>query len=256
MALSRHNAATGQSSSTNTVSATLTAAIGEIIVIQVSLEDVSGAVKTVTGVSDGTANVYAKRFSASATGAAEPAFAASEGFEVWWAYVANTLTTATVSATFSAGIDDAVAVVAGYQGFTGTAYQTNPWDTNASLPKTAQSAAETVASATGISTTSTAGILLAGLGSCHANAPALPAAPTGFSLAGQLLNGGASNAVHGNLWDEVYSSAQSSITVTTTGNNVNGWIFWVDALTIPAAATTNPSRIIQVRQSIQRAANW
>lgn len=247
MALSRHNAATGQASGSTTVSATLTAAIGEIIIVLVDQEITSGAVLTVTGVSDGTANVYAKRFSASATGAAEPLYGASEGFEVWWAYAANTLTAASVTVTLSGTMDDAVIVVAGYQGFTGTAYQTNPWDTNASLPKTAQAATNTAASATGITTTSTAGILLAGHGTLDFGQ--IPSAPTGFSLAGQLTNAGGANSAQGGLFDSVYSSAQSSITVTTTGQSTSGWIFYVDALTIPAggggaASVTSPTLLM------------
>lgn len=241
MALSRHNSNTGSSSGSSTVAATLSASIGEIIVVVVNNEDVSGAVKTVTGISDGTGNVYAKRFSATQTGASEPRFGASEGFEVWWAYAANALSTSTITATLSASTDDAVIIVAGYQGFTGTAYQTAPWDTDASLPKTAQgTSGSTTATASGISTTSTAGILLAGAGTVS-DASQFPPPPSGFSQAGSITNSGGSNSVQAALFDEVYASAQSSITVTV-GTATSGWIFYVDALTVPAggAAAQTP----------------
>jgi hypothetical protein len=241
-AISLHNSATGQSSDpATTVSATLTAAAGEIVIVEVNNEVVSGAVKTVTGISDGTTNVYTRRFSASQ--APEPFAGASEEFEVWWAYVANPLTAATITATLSGTIDDAVIITAGYQGFTGTAYQTNPWDTNASLPKTAQSAAVSFASVSGVSTNSTAGTLIAGLGSLDSQTPG---DPTGFSLVGQLKNTGATNEVQGTLWNEAYSSAQSSVTVTTTAGT-NGWIFYVDALTSPAGGGGATGRIIRIR---------
>lgn len=235
MAISLHNSASASISTASSLSANLTAAIGEIVVVSIAQEDVSGAVKTVLSISDGTANVYAKRFSASASGAAEPAFGASEGFEVWWAYVANTLTLGTITVTMSAAIDDAVVIVAGYQGFTGTAYQTAPWDTNAFLPKTAQATTTSAATASGISTTSTAGMLLAG--ACSSDFSQTQAAPSGFTLVQSLVNSGASNAEQNGLFQLSYSSAQSSITVTDTGPS-KGWIFYVDALTDQGSGVT------------------
>src|SRR5260221_14224078 len=111
MAISLHNSnsATPGGASPLTGPA-LTAAIGEIVVIQIDHESVSGTVPTVSSISDGTGNVYAKRVSA--TRAPDPIYSASEGFEVWWAYVANTLTASTISVSRSASVDDAVIIAA------------------------------------------------------------------------------------------------------------------------------------------------
>lgn len=251
MALSRHNAATGSSSGTTTVSASLSVTVGEIVVVHVNQEVVSGAVKTITGVSDGV-NTYAKRYSDSVTGAGEPKWGSSERMEVWWAYATQTATLGIV-ATFSATIDDAAIAVAGYQGFTGTAYQTNPWDANASLPKTANSTSGT-ATVSGVSTDSTAGILIAAFGS--ADDGALPSVPTGFSLAGEVRNTGGTNAIMVSLSDKVYSSAQAAATVAMTGTAPLGWIFCVDALTIPAGASGIPNKIYQTNFAVKRAAHY
>lgn len=229
-AITLHNSyVNNASSSTSTLTGggTITASIGEIEVVTVSHESVSGAVPTVTSVSDGTANVCIKRFAA--TQKPEPMFGASEGFEVWWCYVANALTGATITVQMSAAIDDAVVIVAGYQGFTGTNYQTNPWDSNISLPGTAQSASATPSapSVTGVSTTSTAGMLLSGQ---VTSSSSTTTTPSGWTLVKTAFNSGASNQVQGILSDLAYASAQSGITVTG-GAGLEGWIFWVDALT-------------------------
>lgn len=232
----------------------LTALIGEIVVVTINHESVSGTVPTVSSVSDGTANVYAKRFSA--TQKPEPQFGASEGIEVWWAYAANALVAATITVTMSAAIDDAVVIAAGYQGFTGTAYQTAPWDANASLPKTAQSASATPSTptVTGLSTTSTAGMLLAGVVTCGGNGVMSP--PTGYTQVQQVQNTGASNQVRGILFNKAYSSINSSITVAT-GSGDEGWIFWVDALTDQGSGPSAPiGKLIQANQSIKRASYW
>lgn len=232
MAISRHNSASGSFSSSSSGSATLTAAIGEIVVLQAAQEKTTGAVATVSSISDGTGNVYAKRFSASQ--APTPTFNASQGHEVWWTYVANTLTAASITVTLSGAIDDATILVAGYQGFTGTAYQTNPWDTNASLPATAQSTGTSLPTLSGVSTDSTAGMLLMGMSSVPTNA--VPDPPVGFTaLTGSpVLNNGAVLAMQGQFADLAYSSAQSAASFTMQGVSANGWIFYVDALTIPA----------------------
>lgn len=257
MALSRHNSVKGNSSTTASLTATgFTAAIGEIVVVHITHEQTSGAVKTVSTVGDGTANVYTKRFSASQV--PEPVSSASEGHEVWWAYVANTLTTATITVTMSAAIDDATVIVSGYQGFTGTAYQTAPWDTNASLPATAQNnVGASLATVSGVSTTSTAGMLLAGFTSVDTSHS--PLEPSGFTEVQRAINNGAVLSIQGALADSVYSSAQSSGTIaqqTSGGGSCIGWIFWVDALTIPSGATANPSRSINVSQAVKRSSFW
>lgn len=239
MAISLHNSGVATPSGLSVlVGPSIAASIGEIIVVQLNHEAVSGAVPIITGISDGTANVYHKRFAA--TQAPEPIFGASEGFEVWWAYAANALTGLTpISVTLSASTDDAVVVAAGYQGFTGTAYQTAPWDTNVSIPATAQSTGATsVGSVSGVSTTSTAGMLLFGHGSCDWNlSPPGPGAPTGFTLVQRATNTGGSNANQGNLFGKAYTSAQSSVTITTTSpSTTQGWIVWADALTDQGAA--------------------
>lgn len=234
MAITLHNSALNNSASgTTTIAATLTASIGEIVVVKVTNEAVSGAVKTVSTVSDGTANVYHKRFSA--TQVPEPGFGASEGFEIWWAYAANALVAATITATMSGTFDDAVMIVAGYQGFTGTAYQIVPWDINISLPATAQdnTASITTPTVSGVSTTSTAGMLLAGYATTFNG---FPAAPTGFTLVQQGFNSNGTNEITGGLFGKVYALAQSSVTIATTTNAVRGWIIWADALTDQGSA--------------------
>lgn len=250
MAISRHNSGvTTPSGLSVLVGPTIVAAIGEIIVVEVSQEVPSGAALTVSSISDGTANVYHKRFSA--TQAPEPLFGGSAGFEVWWAFAANALSgVLPITVTMSGTVDDAVVIGAGYQGFTGTAYQTNPWDSNVSLPATAQNTStQTRPTISGVSTTSTAGMVLLGGGTCEFNNTPQVGPPTGFTTVQDGTNGGGSNAMQGALWDFAYSSAQSSATYTTV--NVppstlgwTGWIVWADALTDQGAAP--PPTIVSV----------
>src|ERR1700674_2204881 len=97
MALSRHNSVISTPSSTSTPTVTsFTAAIGEIVVVQIAHAEVT-TIATVSSISDGTANVYAKLFAASRAPAAE--YNAAMGIEIWWAYCANTLTSATITIT-------------------------------------------------------------------------------------------------------------------------------------------------------------
>lgn len=235
MAISIRNSAQGISSSTSSLaSTTISATIGDIIVIQINHEATTGnPVRTVSSIGDGTANVYTQRFAASQSPAGS---GAAEGFEVWWAYVANTMTAATITVTMSGNIDDATVIAAAYQGFTGTAYHTAPWDINASLPATAQSLILSQPTVTGVSTTSTVGMLLFGWGSLSTNSSV--GAPAGFTEEQRAINNGAVLAMIGTLYDLAYSSAQSSITIATAGGTApTGWIAWADALTSPADAT-------------------
>lgn len=229
MAITLHNSFVNSASSTSSLTGagTLTASIGEIVVVTIHHESVSGAVPTVVSISDGTANVYTKRTSASQ--APEPEFGASEGFEVWWTPVVHALVAVPYTVTMSSSIDDAVVIAAGYQGFTGVTYLTNPFDSNASLPKITQSSSATVTAptASGISTTSTAGMLLSGQTTCSG---ATVITPSGWTLVKTAFNSGASNQMQGLLADLAYTSAQSGLSVTG-GSGLKGWIFYVDALT-------------------------
>ena len=64
-------------------------------------------------------------------------------------------------AAFTAGILNNMSIIVScYSGFTGTAYETNPWDTNVSLPAGAVNAGATGGTLT-TNTTSSSGILIA-----------------------------------------------------------------------------------------------
>lgn len=186
----------------------------------------------------------------------DPFFGAAVGFEVWWAYVANALVAATITVTMSAEIDDAVVVAAGYQGFTGTAYQAAPWDTDASLPVHGSTTAQSQPTFSGLSTASTAGMLLFGYGSVDTSNMA--AAPTGWALVEQGINNGAANSQSGTLYELSYSSARSALSATTQPNEPHGWLAWADALNSPSGGGGGGvvGKVYQSRQAIQRASYW
>jgi hypothetical protein len=235
VAISLHNAAGNNAGTASSCSVTLTASVGEIVVVVVASEALTAnPVRTVTSVTDSAGNTYTKRFGASQ--APEPQWNSNEGFEVWWAYVANALSAATITANMSGTADAILVNAAGFQGFTGTAYQTAPWDTNAVLPDTAQATSTSLPSVTGVSTTSTDGMLLFGCCSGSYSLFVGPSIgpPTGFTLTSYYFLNAPVNALGSAVWHQAYSSAQSSITITNTGSSPTGWIAWADALTIPA----------------------
>lgn len=237
MAISLHNSSVGVfQPGSGTIFVTLSASVGEIVIAQINSENPSGSAPVVSGISDGTANVWHKHFST--TQVPESNLGSSESFEVWWTYAANALVAANIIVTSNV-TDDTVLICAGYQGFTGTYYQTNPWDKNVSLPASAFGYTPTLTSTPsvpGVSTSTASGMLLFGVGSCDFTNTM--SAPTGFALVKQAIQSGGTNAQQGNLFNLAYSSAQSSVTITGTGSALAGWIAWADALTDQQGATT------------------
>lgn len=230
------------------------ASVGEIVVITVAQERPTsggGTFATVSSISDGTANVWHKRFASTLTPGSLGSY---NGFEVWWTYVANPLLNATINVTMSSQVDDFNLIVAGYQGFTGTAYQTNPWDSNVSLPASASTNTTNVsATISGISTASTAGMLLVSVASDDFQNTPNTSGVTGLTWLQGGLNNNAINAQQNTLYDNAYTSAYSSasFSIPTSGGpvapNINTYIMWADALTDQSGTSPVGTSLLTVK---------
>jgi hypothetical protein len=193
-----------------------------IIVAAISYEYTSGTPAAVSGVSGGGLTW--------ASIAISPANGVFTRTELWWAYAATHLTSQTITATIAntnGNFDDATIVVFAVTGFLGTAYQTAPWDVNASLPKT-NSGVNNAPTETGISTTSANSMVINVVGS---NDNVAITAPSGLSVGTNMsiVNTGGTNNSSTYVATEVLSSTLSSVTQTWTGNQA-GWAGIVHAL--------------------------
>ncbi len=166
--------------------------------------------------------------------------------EVWWAYCPSAITNKTVTATFTGPtntlVDDISIAVFGVTGFTGTAYQTTPWDVNTSFPATNNSVSGDP-SITSVSTTSSAGMPIsfaAATGSAALGAPTSPGTWTTIETANTSSG---QNSLTYNTAYTVYSSQQSSITISW-GVASNYTIAYADALTIPTSGPAAGSLLL------------
>lgn len=175
-------------------------------------------------------------------------FTANNTLIEFWAFSPGTLTIdqITVTWTSSGTIDDATFVVMAVKGFTGTNWQTNPFDSNASLGKCATTTTNTAPTVTGISTSVAADMLLFGVGSAN-NGPfplAAPSTPAGWTNTPpgtvETATGGGTNGAGSQGWNNVVAATQSSITIATA-TSVNGWAAIADALTIAGTAAAGGS---------------
>lgn len=150
---------------------------------------------------------------------------------VYWAYSSSALAAQAITLTWTLPIADSTCVTFGVAGFTGTAFQTTPWDNNASLPNATNALTTTAPSGTGVSTTSTNSMLLAFVGSSNngVNPLTTPAGGTYNSTGLTVGNGGGASGSMTNVGFLVVSSPQSGVAVTW-GSSAAGWGSIVDAL--------------------------
>lgn len=205
---------------------------------------VQGAHPTVSGVSGGGLT-WAKRSSQPLDNAGFGN--AYNNLEIWWAFSAGALVAQTITVTWGGvTIDDMSCVVFGVNGFTGTDYQTNPWDANASLPAKASAGTTTVPTVSGV-TSSNAAVMVLGIaasgGGGNINAGNIAgSAATSIIFA---TNGGGTNNSSVGAFQSVFSSAQTSITVDAN-NTKNGWMIIADVLAQigTPALTGGPVRLL------------
>lgn len=162
---------------------------------------------------------------------------------LFWAYVSAAFTTKTFTASWTCPtgtlLDDMFISCYCVSGFTGTAYQTNPWDGNASLQAAGTSSGSTTPTLANISTNSSAGMLIAGITTPGATREA--SSPGTWTNINNGRTTGGANSESFSSDQQVYASQQSSITVGWNGAATNV-VFFVDALTsgsAPPPASTN-----------------
>lgn len=230
MALATNGSATGLSNTTTTVTATLTTTATGIVVLAIQANNVAAGIQPAISSVSGAGLTWAQRGSTiQYTGGI---FGAKNSFFVYWAFSSGALSSQTITVTMTGTTDDMTMVAVGVGGFTGTAWQTNPWDANASLPKQANATTTTAPTATGISTTTANGMLLALAGTANNGVdPMTP--PTSFTLTASIGNGGGANGSATEFATQVVSATQSSITVTY-GTSAQGWALQVDSLAMDA----------------------
>ena len=150
--------------------------------------------------------------------------------EMWWAYnpAANAADVVTVTWTNAGTIDDTAILAFAVKGFTGTAYQTAPWDGNVSLPNALGSSTTGLATSGAISTTSASGMVLTCGGTTAG--PANTGIPAGYTQAGTVSNTGGTNNASMTVGYNVISSALSGTTVTWSSSSTNGWMLITDVL--------------------------
>lgn len=151
--------------------------------------------------------------------------------EVWWARASASPGSLAITVNWTgtndpSGTDD-VAVAACR--ITGAVASSSPWDPNASLPKKQDGSSTTGSAVTtsGVSTTNANTMVIGFFGSSSFGQPT---AGAGYTQIVSFANGGGAKAASCFAEEQVFSAAQSSITVGTTVNQSRwGWV--VDALT-------------------------
>jgi hypothetical protein len=148
---------------TASAAATLTtAAAGDVIIVLATVNTSTATVSTVTA----TGLTFNLRTAVNVSGQLD--------FEEWWAPAATTISESiTVSWTSSGGVSFEA------YGVKGSPNYTSPWDSNASIPATAQLAAGSkVPSVTGVSTTSSLDFICEGMGCIGSPTVTIPGSAT------------------------------------------------------------------------------
>ncbi len=234
----------GSSGTATSISKTLTFDGSDIIIVDV-ISAATTSHATVTSVTSALGSLtFVNRFEyyldnvfGIASGSANAFLTLSR----WWAYAGGSaLSSDLITANFSKGINGSI-LVTGVTGFTGTAYQTNPFDTNVSLPANATSTSAAVPGVTGVSTDS-ATALVYGLAVSADNTTVTVG--TGYTNIANTSDSGVfttpisgHNSALLNQY-QVLSSPLSSATVGFNSGSVHGWIFVADALAQPVSSNT------------------
>jgi hypothetical protein len=222
---------------------------GCISIVGIMLEKETGStLPGVTSVTDGT-NTYTLRNRIQYTVAT--ATASNVSVELWWAYSSTTLTSATVTATCSTGggFTNGIIMAWGVTGFTGTAYQTNPWDQSAATALGwAADSTSTTASAivsNSYSNVSVAAMLISVVGTPETNASNINTGDSG-TLAGQSAANklGVNTSAFGLLgmrgsWSALTVAANDTGTATaSTTRTYISWAILPDVLAQAGGGTT------------------
>jgi hypothetical protein len=253
MALALDGTTTGIWSSSNTGSAKgslTTGTAGSIVIVAVHAENVASAAAhpTFSSVSDSAGHTYT--FEGRGTQDGGGSTGAYCVIELWWAYISGTLSAATFTLTASNGahtIDDASFVAFGVKGFTGTDYQTNPWDANVSFPAGAGSASATIPTISGLTTTSASTMLIGFAG--WADSQSTMSYGTGYTVIGSLAQtGGATNSSRcvGEFLDGTLSSGSIAF-----GATAPSWAMVVSALALAGTAGSGTSVTADSRSGLE-----
>lgn len=247
--------ASNNSSASTTVAVTLTTAqAGDIIIVAVNANRTAaqGSVTTVSSIASTNlpSGAWTKRSGVqltgvNATGSNNTSFGttAYDDTEIWWAYSSGALTSEVITVTFGATIDDCTAVAMGVTGFSGTYYQTAPWDPNGAVPATATHATGlTTPTVPNVSTTAGNGMAIMVV-SANSNPDGnMVATNDGYTRQLAVGNNGGTNWARIFLYTKVTSAPLSNVSQGV--NNVYGAVAWlaqVDALVqFPPAGTITP----------------
>lgn len=129
---------------------------GSILIASISQERTAAqpGFATVTGVTGGTGLTWARRSIKQLTVAAT-GVSGQMVLDIWWAYSAVSQVNQTITVTTDLITDATTYNIYSVGGFSGTQYQTNPWDSNASLPAVSSNGSTTtIPTITGVSTSS------------------------------------------------------------------------------------------------------
>jgi hypothetical protein len=151
--LSLDGSATGTFSTTTAGTVTLTTSQADDVIVVVVATEKNGALTPVTSVSDTGGLTWTQRAEWDESTADGGAFGSQQTLQTWWAHSPTALSSRVITVTCGGGAtDDATIVAFGVHG----ADTSNPFDTNASLPKS--TTVNTVGSATltGIATNDSA----------------------------------------------------------------------------------------------------
>jgi hypothetical protein len=261
MALSIAHSVAGENSAAGgnpASSAAFTITAGDIVVIFVLAESTSaGSTPSVTSISDGF-NTYALRNRV--TYQSNSAFGSGKtSAEIWWAFssAGHTVALGALTVTLANENDSSTFVGIDVTGFTGTAYQTNPWDqsaaTAAGFAVTNNGATQTqLASGANISTVNAACMIICGGGTSDnsATVPFLSSYAVGTiggttatdSGQGAKARQSDTNASISALETRVVSATQSSISANfAAAATAGGWAIMPDALSQTGGASGGPS---------------
>jgi hypothetical protein len=150
--------------------------------------------------------------------------------EMWWAYSPNTLNSEVITATYNlpsaTNFDGASMIPFGVSGFTGTAYQTNPWDPDGALPVSAMSTAAGNPTVPGLFTSNPNGMALG----CEGAAAYIASyAAPGFTIINSTDTAGVSNFSTTGVEQMSAAAAQSNLSVGFQAPSP-GWLMIADAL--------------------------
>lgn len=261
MALSVDAEVKGTAVNNSTVStAALTTIAADILVVCVGAEWVNsvGASGTVSGIAGGGLT-WVKRSNNAVKvdgfggGGTSSAFG---NLEVWWAFSSSAQSGITITATFtkpgSTNFDAAGIVAFGVTGFTGTNYQTNPWDQNAAVPFKTSSVGSSAVNATGITTTNTNTMLIGSALNFSSVAFLSANTVSGYTIIDTAFtNAGAVNDFTEGVEKQVVSATQSNVSVGWT-DTLDGWILTGDALSQTGGAVSSLVLKSPLKQYLRR----